>query len=147
MVDVIYFFNKLYLVLSKKAVKGDFDQKFPVTFFGSISPDLLLFGFKEVKLTNFFDVKNSLCANNYRIKSKKVRFWCKYLRDFIQARAIQLILIPSADNIADIFTKPLGKQLFQYLRAKFVNVQQRGACMRMLKRSFWWDIKGSTEYS
>ena len=62
--------------------------------------------------------KNS--TNHQRTKHISVRY--HFIRDLIQDRTIQLLPIPSAENIADIFTKPLDKRVFQYLRAKFMHV-------------------------
>ena len=62
--------------------------------------------------------KNS--TSHQRTKHISVRY--HFIRDLIQEKTIQLLEIPSKDNIADIFTKPLDKRVFQHLRAQFMHV-------------------------
>ena len=62
--------------------------------------------------------KNS--TSHQRTKHISVRY--HFIRDLIMEGALQLIPISTADNIADILTKPLDKKVFQYLRAKFMHV-------------------------
>ena len=59
-------------------------------------------------------------TSHQRTKHISVRY--HFIRDLITAKTIQLLAIPSADNIADIFTKPLDKRVFQHLRGKFMHV-------------------------
>ena len=62
--------------------------------------------------------KNS--TNHQRTKHISVRY--HFIRDLVTTGILQLVPIPSAENIADIFTKPLDKRVFQFLRAKFMHV-------------------------
>ena len=58
-------------------------------------------------------------TSHQRTKHISIRY--HFIRDLIQARTIQLVAVASADNVADIFTKPLDKRVFQHLRGKFMH--------------------------
>ena len=61
------------------------------------------------------------CTNHQRTQHINVRYY--FIHDLIQARAMQLLPIPSAETTANIFPKPSSKCVFQYLRAKFMQVR------------------------
>ena len=44
--------------------------------------------------------------------------WYHYLRDMVQKGAIRLQYIPTVEQIADVFTKPLSVVKFVYFRDK-----------------------------
>ena len=44
------------------------------------------------------------------------------IRELVEDAVVAVKRVASADNIADIFTKPLDKQLFQGLRDKLLNM-------------------------
>ena len=86
--------------------------------------DLIIAG-TDASITNIYE-DNKACldysknsTSHQRTKHISVRY--HFIRDLIQERTTQLIAIPSADNVADIFTKPLDKRVFQYLRGKFMH--------------------------
>ena len=52
-------------------------------------------------------------TSHQRTKHISVRY--HFIRDLITDKTSQLLAIRSTDNIADIFTKPLDKRVFQHL--------------------------------
>ena len=44
-----------------------------------------------------------------------------YVRDMVENLQLQVPFVPTNDNIADFFTKPLDKKKFQTFRAKLMN--------------------------
>ena len=60
--------------------------------------------------------------NSNHQKSKHISVRYHFIRDLVQRQLITLDPIPSADNIADIMTKPLDSKPFQFLRGKFMSV-------------------------
>ena len=46
-----------------------------------------------------------------------------FVRDWVLARVTDLVKVPSAENISDIFTKALSIATFRYLRDKAVGHQ------------------------
>jgi hypothetical protein len=59
-------------------------------------------------------------SNNPFLHSKMKHIPLKYhfLKEKVTNRVVQLNYIPSTEQIADIFTKPLAKTRFEYLRKK-----------------------------
>ena len=51
-------------------------------------------------------------------KTKHISIKYHFLREQVTNRVVQLNFIPSTEQIADIFTKPLPKTQFEYLRQK-----------------------------
>jgi len=51
-------------------------------------------------------------------KTKHTPIKCHFLRDQVANKTVQLSYVPSTEQIADIFTKPLAKAQFEYLRWK-----------------------------
>jgi hypothetical protein len=47
------------------------------------------------------------------VNSKRVEIWHHYIREHVLSREVDLLYIPTNDQIDDIMTKPLGKQRFQ----------------------------------
>ena len=48
-----------------------------------------------------------------------------FIREMVRDQLIDLIYVPSADQIADLFTKPLGHRKFINLFDKVVNIDMR----------------------
>ena len=59
-------------------------------------------------------------TNHQRTKDISVRY--HFIRELINDRVLKLEPIDTAENVADIFTKPLDKRIFQRLRALFMTV-------------------------
>ena len=59
-------------------------------------------------------------SNHQKTKHISVRY--HFIRDLVQRQLLQLNPIPSADNVADIMTKPLDTKPFQFLRSKFMTI-------------------------
>ena len=53
-----------------------------------------------------------------RIRHIAVRVF--YIRELVQNKEIEISWIPSTENIADIFTKPLARTLFNELKKRFI---------------------------
>ena len=49
-------------------------------------------------------------------KAKHIPIKYHYLRDQSQKKNIKLEYVPTQEQIADIFTKPLSRDVFEYLR-------------------------------
>jgi hypothetical protein len=47
------------------------------------------------------------------VNSKRVEIWHHYIHEHVLSREVDLLYIPTNDQIDDIMTKPLGKQRFQ----------------------------------
>jgi hypothetical protein len=55
-------------------------------------------------------------------KTKHIPIKYHFLKENVTNRVVQLNYIPSMEQIIDIFTKPLVKTPFEYLRHKFVTI-------------------------
>jgi hypothetical protein len=51
-------------------------------------------------------------------KSKHIPIKYHYLRDQAENKNIKLEYVPTQEQVVDIFTKPLNKDIFEYLRQK-----------------------------
>jgi hypothetical protein len=51
-------------------------------------------------------------------KSKHILIKYHYLRDRAENKDIKLEYVPTQEQVADIFTKPLSRDVFEYLRQK-----------------------------
>ena len=51
-------------------------------------------------------------------KEKHIPIKYHYLRDQAEKKTIKLEYIPTQEQIADIFTKPLNNDIFEYLRKR-----------------------------
>jgi hypothetical protein len=51
-------------------------------------------------------------------KSKHIPIKYHYLRDQAENKNIKLEYVPTQEQVADIFTKPLRRDVFEYLRKK-----------------------------
>jgi hypothetical protein len=79
-------------------------------------------------MVNYIDLITIHCANTSAIsvsknpvlhyKTKHIPIQYHFLREQVTNRVVQLNYIPSIEQIADIFTKPLAKTPFDYLRQK-----------------------------
>ena len=63
-------------------------------------------------------------AKDYRVNDRTKHIERRYLkiRELVQDAAIRVEFVSTADNVADIFTKPLEKKLFVKHRAKLLNL-------------------------
>lgn len=50
-------------------------------------------------------------VNNKRTKHIDIRY--HHVRDWVEKKTIELVKVPTADNMADIFTKALPKPKFE----------------------------------
>ena len=46
-----------------------------------------------------------------------------FVKDYYKKGIINLKYIPTKDNLADIFTKPLKKDSFEYIRNKIMGIE------------------------
>jgi hypothetical protein len=51
-------------------------------------------------------------------RSKHVEIKYHYIRDMVQRKAVHVQYLPTHEQIADIFTKPLAKMKFEYFRER-----------------------------
>jgi hypothetical protein len=101
----------------------------------------LIFPQKEVDLQNYYWFKNGFDDNalnqiyqdiatlpfidagtgDSNIQDKKIRSSkIKWIQQEVQKKTIQLVYIPSKSQLADIYTKPLPRDLFLTLRNSFM---------------------------
>ncbi|XP_028125342.1 uncharacterized protein LOC114322271 [Camellia sinensis] len=61
-------------------------------------------------------------ANNpvFHSRSKHIEVDCHFIRDKVLAKQLHLQYIPTTDQLADIFTKPLSVGRFSYLKSKLM---------------------------
>ena len=53
-------------------------------------------------------------------RTKHIGTKVHHFRQYVRDKAIQILHVPSAEQIADIFTKPLQSEIFIPLRAKLM---------------------------
>jgi hypothetical protein len=51
-------------------------------------------------------------------RSKHIEIKYHYIRDMVQRKAVHMQYLPTHEQIADIFTKPLAKMKFEYFRER-----------------------------
>ena len=51
-------------------------------------------------------------------KTKHIAIKCHYVRELVEDKEVKMEYINTKEQIADIFTKPLPKDAFEYLRGK-----------------------------
>ena len=56
----------------------------------------------------------------FRPRTKHIGVKCHHFRDSVKSGEIEVLPIDTKEQIADIFTKALNKQTFEYLRHKLV---------------------------
>ena len=59
-------------------------------------------------------------APKYRPRTKHIAIKYHHFRDHVKNKMIRIEAIHTKEQIADIFTKPLDKQQFEYLRNKLI---------------------------
>ena len=70
-------------------------------------------------ITLFCDNQSTLkAARNpvYHEQLKHIELWFHFIRENVVAGTVETLYVQTRDQIADIFTKPLGKQRFIKLR-------------------------------
>ena len=70
-------------------------------------------------ITLHFDNTNAISMSKNTVlhsKTKHIPIKYHFLREQVTSRVVQLNFIPSLEQTADIFTKPLPKIQFEYLR-------------------------------
>ena len=67
-------------------------------------------------------------VHHERSKHIDVRF--HFIRECIKRKDIKMVHVPSRDQIADIFTKPLPKQLFEHFKKQLGMVDRRELRLR-----------------
>jgi hypothetical protein len=71
---------------------------------------------------------NQSCVNLsenhvFHDKSKHIEIKYHYIRDMVQRKAIHVQYLPTHEQIADIFTKPLARMKFEYFRERLGMVE------------------------
>jgi hypothetical protein len=66
---------------------------------------------------------NDICVNLsenpvFHDRSKHIEIKYHYIRDMVQRRTVHVKYLPTHENIADIFTKPLSKTKFEYFHER-----------------------------
>jgi hypothetical protein len=77
-------------------------------------------------ITLFTDSDNAFTImkkDNYSKATKWIDARYHFVRHIVREGIISLKLIPSTDNIADALTKPLGRDLFEKIRARMMHKQ------------------------
>lgn len=70
-------------------------------------------------------VFTSKYAGHNHSKMKHVARRHFFVRDLVTAGKLNVTFIPTADNVADLFTKPLATRRFIELRDKAMNIRSR----------------------
>jgi len=65
--------------------------------------------------TNAINLSTNIVQHS---KTKHIAIKYHFLREQVQDQMVKLDYVPSKENIADIFTKPLTRDSFEYLREK-----------------------------
>jgi hypothetical protein len=65
--------------------------------------------------TNAISLSKNLVEHS---KSKHISIKYHYLRDRAENKNIKLEYVPTQEHVADIFTKPLRRDVFEYLKHK-----------------------------
>jgi hypothetical protein len=95
-------------------------------------------------LTNVFDHERDPtiihCDNQSCVKlfenlvfhdrSKHIEIKYHYIRDMVHRKAVHVQYLPSHEQIADIFTKPLAKTKFEYFRERLGLVENASLAER-----------------
>ena len=65
--------------------------------------------------TSAINISNNLVMNS---KTKNIPIKYHFLREQVLEQKVKLEYVPSKEQVADIFTKPLPREAFEYLRQK-----------------------------
>ena len=79
----------------------------------------------ELRVDNKGAVFTSKYAGHNHSKMKHVARRHFFVRDLVTAGKLNVTFIPTADNVADLFTKPLATRRFIELRDKAMNIRSR----------------------
>jgi hypothetical protein len=63
-------------------------------------------------------------------KSKHIEIIYHYIRDMVQRKAVHVQYLPTHEQIADIFTKPLARMKFEYFRERLGLVENASLAER-----------------
>jgi hypothetical protein len=63
-------------------------------------------------------------------KQKHIEIKYHYIRDMVQRKAVHVQYLPTHEQIADIFTKPLAKTKFEYFRERLGLVENASLAER-----------------
>jgi hypothetical protein len=63
-------------------------------------------------------------------KSKHIEIKYHYIRDMVQRNAVHMQYLPTHEQIADIFTKPLARTKFEYFRERLGLVENASLAER-----------------
>ena len=54
--------------------------------------------------------------NKFHARTKHIDIRYHYIREVVEAGKVQMVYVPTSDNIVDIFTKALARPLFEKFR-------------------------------
>ena len=98
--------------------KTDFDVSFRYLQFyhAEIDPDAS--HSHSTYLYAHFHIVHSHLLSLYHARTKHIELQHHFIREKIESKEIELIYCNTSENVADIFTKPVGKIHFEILRQK-----------------------------
>ena len=71
--------------------------------------------------TDSQSARDVACNPEHHDRMKHVLRRYFYVRDMVEKYQLEVPHIPTDDNLADFFTKPLGSKKFYFMRAKIMN--------------------------
>jgi len=79
------------------------------------------YGKKDLQVPVYCDNQSTIAVVENNGNTSRVRHMAKHARfinEYIQAKELDVIYVPSADNLADVFTKALGPAEFERQRSR-----------------------------
>lgn len=76
---------------------------------------------RKEPITIYYDNTTSIDISKNPVlhsKTKHVSIKLNFLKENVEAKEVKLVYVNTKEQIADIFTKPLPKETFEYLREK-----------------------------